>query len=492
MPTANEIFLDVTLKGNPQNVFSLVSSRGATVSFVWKHKFPRLYSYQRLELETLINNSPEQDLRISTKTLRWLIRDIVKHPKFMIYSLLKTKEIVTEPVHVEDLPLRLVPSSSQTRIWISRTSIRVGLFPSNLDESLEYDRLRNPGQFEVLVRSAFSQGTYQLFRKESYDFYFPTKLKDVRYGVEYETIKDVEILHGRFAVTSNSILQISNTRKEIIRRSPGYIEISGNKIHVLSSFECIRLLDQAVFFGSNLNWFHFIVECLTRYMALPMDKLDGVPIVLERGVHPNIIELCRILSKAEPVLVGPCESVYVRNLQLCREFGVGDSIDSSPRSELLLQIRDRLLQSFPDLKNRPDNLDNFYFRRKAKLFRPLQNEKRLVKTLEKLDFKFIYPEDLTVRELAEVLNRAHLVIIESGAAMTNLMFAPDWVKVIEINPGDGGFGFWRKFLEPFKLEHGGVVGKSRIFGPKGLCSDGYSVQIKTIRSQIALLTLEKK
>ncbi len=488
MSGTSKLKLDITLKGNPLDEVHVINIWGEKVEFSWEYKIPRLFRYQRSELETLINNSPKKDLRISTKVGRWFLRDLIKHPKFIIYTVFNTKRITTEAVSLDDLPLRVALQKNQQVFWISRNSINAGIFPSNLDESLEYDRLRNPSQFKFLVRDAESRIDFQPFRNINYSFYFPEKLKNKKFGVEYELFQNAEVLHGRFAISSNRILQISNTRKEMIRRSPGYIETHGETTRVLNTFGVAQVLEQGVFFGSNLNWFHFIVECLTRYMAIPEGESKGIPILLESGVHPNIIEICRALSKTEPVLIGPFDRVEVKKLYLCREFGVNDSIDSSPRSELLLGIRKRLFEAFP-LSQKPELAkNNYYLRRKANLFRPLQNEKTLLKTLKKFNFRCIYPEDLSVSELINLLNSANLVLIESGAAMTNLMFAPNCVKVIEINPGDGGYGFWRSFLDPFGLEHSGLVGHRRVFGSKGISSDGYAVALGELRKLILSLT----
>lgn len=480
--------LDATLKGDPINQIDIINIRGEKVEFIWKHRIPRFIRYQRSELETLINNSPKHDLRISTKTLRWFLRDLIKHPKFLIYSIFNTKQIITEAVYLEDLPLRVTLRDNQQALWISRNSIKAGLFPSNLDESLEYDRLRNPGQFNCLVRDAHIGSDFCLFRNVNYTYYFPEQLHDKKFGVEYEIVQNAEVLHGRFALCSNKILQVSNTRKEIIRRSPGYIETHGETTRVLNTFGETRILEQGVFFGSNLNWFHFIVECLTRYLAIPEVESKGIPILLEKGVHPNIIEICRVLSNVEPVLIGPFDRVEVKKLFLCREFGVDDSIDSSPRSELLLGIRERLFEAFTTTQKQNLAKSNYYFRRKAKLFRPLQNEKKLLEFLKEFEFTHVYPEDISISELLVLLNGANLLLIESGAAMTNLMFAPNWVKVIEINPGDGGYGFWRKFLNPFGLEHSGLVGRRRAFGAKGVSSDGYVVALGELRKLIVSLS----
>lgn len=121
------------------------------------------------------------------------------------------------------------------------------------------------------------------------------------------------------------------------------------------------------------------------------------------------------------------------------------------------------------------------------MFRPLQNEYQLLEKLSQFGFEFIFPEDLTLTELIELLYQSRTVVVESGAAMTNLMFAPKGLVIIELNPGDGGFGFWKKFLAPYELSHHGIVGKKSRIGTKGLAVDGFKVDVQAVQKIVEVV-----
>jgi hypothetical protein len=477
------ISIDVTFTqfNRKHLVFESVSG----VKLANKHRpiFPRLLTYQAQEIKTLINKSLDQDLLMSKKRARWLIRDILKHPVFVCVSLFSTRRFTIHDVKLKDLPVRVNSANGDHRVWVSRHSIKSGISPSNLDESLEYDRLRNPWQFSALVMNCQSENDFEsskLYRKFNYSFFLGHPKNIQGYQVEYERFKDAEILHGRIATVGHQILQVSNVRKELIRREPMYLQESGEKLAVLDTFKELPPINEGIFFGSNLNWFHFIVECLTRYCSIPEHISREKPIVLESGVHANIVELCRILSSEDPVLVGPGERLPMRNLLLCRELGVEDPIDSTPRISNLLEIRKRVWRELGATTTTTQSHEIYYFRRKSKLFRPLQNENELIKLLKPVGVKFVYPEDLTISELVELLFRTKIIIIESGAAITNLMFAPIGLTVIELTPPSGKFGFWEKFLRPFGINYVGVVGTRKYIGRKGIASDGYSIKPRDV------------
>jgi hypothetical protein len=483
------ISFDVTFTRINKKSFNITNVNGVKLAHQKRTIFPRLLTYQGQEITTLINKSPDEDLLISKRKMRWLIRDILKHPMFIFVSLFSTRRFTIPEVNLTDLPVQVDTGSGNLQVWVSRHSIKSGIFPSNLDESLEYDRIRNPRQFSALVVNSLSENEFEsskLYRKLDYSFFLGQPDDSREFRLEYERFSDSEVLHGRIAVAGNRILQVSNIRKELIRREPMYLQEIGEKLAVLDTFKDLPQIEEGIYFGSNLNWFHFIVECLTRYTVIPEELSNGTPIILETGVHANIVELCRILSSKKPVLVGPSERLPVKKLLLCRELGVGDPIDPTPRVPALLNIRNRVWQELGVSTANAQPNEMYYFRRKGKLFRPLQNEVQLIKLLQPMGIKLIYPEDLTLGELLEIFSRTKLVVIESGAAITNFMFAPSTVTVIELIPNQDAVGLWENFLEPFGMDYYGVMGTPKYVGRKGIASDGFHIDtnevIKIIKS----------
>jgi hypothetical protein len=464
------------------STLKIIDSRDQEISFRIERIFPRLWKYQKSELETLIDGSAKSDLRISTSTARWFIRDIVKNPFFIIKTLWNSYRLILDSSREVYLPLHITTNQLCDKVWISRSVIKKGIIPINLDESLEYDRLRNPGSFKLLVTFAEDKSgmtSHDLFEPESYDLYSPSINNSSGYSTDYEIFENARVKHGKIATQHNKLIQVSNRRFELVRRSPGWIEAKDEQFRIFKPHLNIGEVDQAIFFGSNLNWFHFIVECLTRFIPIPLDLVKGTPIVLEFGTHNNIQQICEILTDVPPILLKPGEEISVKKLIVGRESGVLDSIDTKTRKVQLNAIRERVLSSCSDLVQAP--VQKIYLRRPLRLFRPLQNEKQIVEMLSKQGFVSIYPEKESIQKLLELLTSAEVVVVESGAAMTNLMFANKAVKVLELNPGDGGYGFWQRFLEIFEIDSIGIVGKKQFLGPKGPAVDGYRIPVAKVK-----------
>ena len=456
------------------------------ITFRIRRILPRLWRHQRSELATLIDGSDKSELRISTSTARWMLRDLIKNPSFIFSSLTNSYRLILEESENLSFPLHISTNQDSDKIWISRNAVKSGVSPTNLDESLEYDRLRNPKNYNLLVSFVEirnQRGTYELFEPESYGLLTPNINDSETYFTDYEIFTDARVKHGKIATQQDKIIQISNRRFELVRRTPGWLEPKGERFQVFKPHLNVGVVDQAIFFGSNLNWFHFIVECLTRFVPIPLDLAKGTPIILESSAHSNIRKLCELLTGIPPIVLKPGEELSVNRLIVGRESGVLDSIDASTRKTQLTDIRERVLSSSSAFIKDP--IHRIYLRRPPRLFRPLQNEEKIVRMLSKQGFVSIYPEKESFQPLIEILNSAEMVVVESGAAMTNLMFANKNLKVIELNPGRGsGFGFWGRFLDIFAIRSAGVEGKRQMLGFKGLAIDGYRIPIRELKMRL--------
>jgi capsular polysaccharide biosynthesis protein len=79
-----------------------------------------------------------------------------------------------------------------------------------------------------------------------------------------------------------------------------------------------------------------------------------------------------------------------------------------------------------------------------------------------------------------MLRSADFVIAESGAAITNMMFAKPSTRFLEITPALVTPGFWMPFIEVFGQKYFGIQGKIARIGSKGYAFDGYKISIKDL------------
>jgi capsular polysaccharide biosynthesis protein len=83
---------------------------------------------------------------------------------------------------------------------------------------------------------------------------------------------------------------------------------------------------------------------------------------------------------------------------------------------------------------------NFYFIRGAVKNRKVLNEKKLINYFNSIDFKVIDCSKLSILEQINIFSSSKNVIIVSGAAMANMIFAPPNTNFVEIRSNlDGGY-----------------------------------------------------
>ncbi len=112
------------------------------------------------------------------------------------------------------------------------------------------------------------------------------------------------------------------------------------------------------------------------------------------------------------------------------------------------KIRTFLKNLYPKLfYQEKKSQERIYVSRKLAVKRHLSNEDEFLGLLEKHEFQKVYLEQMSIREQVELFSSASHVIGPHGAGLTNVIFAPFDVKILEIRPllNSGQFCFENLF-----------------------------------------------
>ena len=92
-------------------------------------------------------------------------------------------------------------------------------------------------------------------------------------------------------------------------------------------------------------------------------------------------------------------------------------------------------------------VNRIYVSRKLAVRRHLSNEYEFLPLLKKHKFRKVYLEQFSIREQVELFRKASHVIAAHGAGLTNVLFAPADVRILEIRPelSSGQFCFEKLF-----------------------------------------------
>ena len=474
------ISIDITCKNGIAKTLEFHGLDGRKLQAKARWIFPNIWRYQSLELKTMIGNFQPEQLDMSTSVLRWIARDLIKNFSFFLRALINTYRFDISMNEISQLPISISSTSRDGKIWVSRHSLFSGLKPSDLEGTLEEERLKNPNQFSAMVRLADlksnpSDFAYEMHEESEYSLQkIETQTgRELQYYVEAEDLVDAQIFHARVVVQDGLVLQMSNKRDPLLPRSPGFIDEFNGRYRTFRFFHRDLAVDGGLYFGTSTNWFHFIVELAARVGGVPRATYEGKPIILEVGAHRNVLELCRLITGVDPIQVAVGQRVSIANLTVLREFGVNDPIDSIQRAVELREFARMIVEQVPASADSPS--PKVFFRRAPHLYRPLQNEKQVAEFLEARGFQSVYPEQFTLKEFISVIRGAEYVIAESGAAITNMMFATPGTRFLEIVPALVTQEFWSKFLMVHEMEYFGIQGEISRIGPKGYAFDGYKI-----------------
>lgn len=469
------ISIDLTLNESTLADLNISDKTDKQITFSARRIFPKLYSYQKLEV--LTNDDLAQASNwLNRSVVRWVIRDVVKNFSFVTHSIWNTYRIQIEEDNQIEFPLTVLAADG-SRPWVARGCITQGIRPTVVNEFLEMYRSRNPFDFSLLVRDAKSSRNsngFHLYERKKYEYLYEKDFNPTKFELSYSLYANAKILHGRLAIKNNHILQLSNKRLELSRKSPTFVERTSTGYKVLKTHFSAPPLSRAIFLGNDFNLYHFLVECLIRLIAVPEKVYKGIPVVIEKGTHPNLIEFAKILTGVEPILVSPSESIQIDELILCREHGVKDPIRVLERIDYLPELARRIINNTP-MQPIDQDTRKIFFRRKKRLSRPLQNENEIYHLLDELGFYSCYPEESTANQIVNLMQNCEVLVAEGGAALTNLMFMKPNSTLVQLIPAVGDFSMWEEYSKIFQISYHQIVGSKKWVGKTGVAFDGYEI-----------------
>jgi len=94
----------------------------------------------------------------------------------------------------------------------------------------------------------------------------------------------------------------------------------------------------------------------------------------------------------------------------------------------------RWLRNRLGIEGKPPGKRRFWIGRNRARWRRVLNEEELLPILEKAGFEYVELEKLSFREQMELLSQAGVIAAPHGAGVTNLLFAPRRIRVLELFP----------------------------------------------------------
>lgn len=208
------------------------------------------------------------------------------------------------------------------------------------------------------------------------------------------------------------------------------------------------------------SWYHFVVEGLGALLSQDNSILN-TPVLIRRTCPDNIRQILKYLTGHDPVPIDFKSSLNVENLTIIQEWRYDQRFDFKSRVDDLHKVRNSLLNLLESRINEIDsklitheNLSEVVFlTRPNRLYRQMENYNESIYLLKQNNVTVIEPSSMNFLESCRIINRAKILIAETGAAMTNIIFCNRDVQIVEINPEGFDSDFWGGFSEIFSFGH---------------------------------------
>jgi capsular polysaccharide biosynthesis protein len=184
------------------------------------------------------------------------------------------------------------------------------------------------------------------------------------------------------------------------------------------------IIENAVHLSSNWggsNYWHWMASSLSRLSLFDKIPLNTTYIINSLN-HKFVVDSLSIIGiKSEKLIeIDKLGCVFCKNLLLPSLMGDFDK-------KGFLFLRDKIKKQITPFTNAKNRI--FISRRKTRI---VENENEIMNLLQKLNFKLIRCENLSFEEQIKTFYNAEIIIAPHGAGLTNLIFAGEEAKVLEL------------------------------------------------------------
>lgn len=207
--------------------------------------------------------------------------------------------------------------------------------------------------------------------------------------------------------------------------------------------------------GLENNYYHFWIEWYARYYLLQQSGLadDETQYIItqETAFQKQLVQLLQI-NKSKILHIEKGKMIQADNLivpSLINNWEYLNFTESfkSFQKQWLPSWLPKAYQLFSNNDKTPDK--NIFISRKAATYRQILNEDEIFNEIKKYGFNKYCLEDMPLMDQISLFNSAKNVISPHGAGLTNLVFSPQRVNILEIftkNYHDSGFKILIKVL----------------------------------------------
>jgi capsular polysaccharide biosynthesis protein len=230
--------------------------------------------------------------------------------------------------------------------------------------------------------------------------------------------------------------------RSVLERAPDYYAPK-RRPTVAKSGNYFSLL---VIWSKSLNYYHWLHDTVERLFRVQPHLPEDIRYIVPLNLQPIHLETLRLVGIREDQLspfdgeeVWQLERLYFSN---CTTHSGHDWREADE------WLRDGILEAYQIDPKGPTR--RLFLSRRLASSRRVINEPLVEEYLEQFGFETCMPEALTFREQVELFSQAQVVVSIHGAGLTNILFAPAGLIVVDMIPPskmENAYLFWTMSVE---------------------------------------------
>lgn len=244
------------------------------------------------------------------------------------------------------------------------------------------------------------------------------------------------------------------------------------------------------------NYAHWMTEVLPRVaLFCAEDRFRGVPIVVNDGLHKNIMESLFLVAGTEhEIITLPIgRALAVNELYLTSVVGYApferrtNKLSGHSHGMFSPRAFERLRKHLGALgqKTEKEAWPEKIFLRRISGTRKVTNTAELEKLLVAQGYVIIEPEKLSFLQQTQLFSKAKVIVGPSGAALANILFAPQCSKVFILisKYPDTSYWYWQNIACASGKAVSYILGEVAARGPSGIHAD-FTVDLQHVLQEL--------
>jgi tetratricopeptide (TPR) repeat protein len=236
---------------------------------------------------------------------------------------------------------------------------------------------------------------------------------------------------------------------------------SADKKKFLIAYEKEHTLEEpCILIGSLHNYYHMLVDHITRLAIIEQEvNFKDLPLLITDYQMAPFFNQCLEMLKISPnrLIKVPTNSII-----RCKKIVVPTML-TMKKSPMAMGVRWLRKKIMPEqLLNNRQGSKIIFISRAGVDYKKLINEEEIINSLEKFNIEVISPQDHSLTKQVEIFNQAKCIIGPHGTGLTNILWAPPGVKIIDLKGQFNHFKYIEALADSLGASYTSITGNSII------------------------------